>query len=59
MMMSSPPREARAREDNRTFLSFHPKPGTLLLWESYVRHDVPVNRARSERISVSFNYAWH
>jgi uncharacterized protein (TIGR02466 family) len=59
MMMSSPPRKARAREDNRTFLSFDPKPGTLLLWESYLRHDVPVNRARTERISVSFNYAWH
>jgi uncharacterized protein (TIGR02466 family) len=55
-MMSAPPRKARAKEENRTFLSFEPKPGTLLLWESYLRHEVPVNRARSERISVSFNY---
>lgn len=57
-MMCAPPRKARARQENRTFLSFDPKPGTLLLWESYLRHEVPVNRARSERISVSFNYRW-
>ncbi len=57
-MMSAPPRRPRAREENRTFLSFEPKPGTLLLWESYLRHEVPVNRARGERISVSFNYRW-
>ncbi len=56
-MMSAPPRRPRAREENRTFLSFEPKPGTLLLWESYLRHEVPVN-ARGERISVSFNYRW-
>ena len=40
------------------FVSFEPKVGTLLLWESYLRHEVPVNKAASERISVSFNYRW-
>jgi uncharacterized protein (TIGR02466 family) len=34
-----------------------PKPGTLLLWESFLRHDVPLNKARGKRISISFNYA--
>ena len=29
--------------------------GTLLLWESWLRHEVPINRAEGERISVSFN----
>jgi len=27
-----------------------------LLWESWLRHEVPLNRARGERISISFNY---
>jgi uncharacterized protein (TIGR02466 family) len=33
-------------------------PGDILLWESFVRHEVPVNRSPEERISVSFNYRW-
>jgi uncharacterized protein (TIGR02466 family) len=33
-----------------------PKPGTLLLWESFLRHEVPQNPARGKRISISFNY---
>ena len=32
------------------------KPGTLMLWESWLRHEVPLNRAEGNRISVSFNY---
>jgi uncharacterized protein (TIGR02466 family) len=35
-----------------------PKPGTLLLWESWLRHEVSLNRAETERITISFNYAW-
>jgi uncharacterized protein (TIGR02466 family) len=58
MMMAAPPRKAKAREDNRTFVSVEPKSGTILMWESWLRHDVPVNHGRSERISVSFNYRW-
>jgi uncharacterized protein (TIGR02466 family) len=57
-MMAAPPRKARAREDNRTFVSIEPKPGTILLWESFLRHEVPVNHGKSERITVSFNYRW-
>lgn len=55
-MMASPPRRARAARDAQTFVSVAPKAGTLLLWESWLRHDVPVNAAASERISVSFNW---
>jgi uncharacterized protein (TIGR02466 family) len=28
------------------------------LWESWLRHEVPINLADEERISVSFNYGW-
>ncbi len=58
LMMAAPPRKPKAGEDSRTFVSIAPKPGTLLLWESYLRHEVPVNHARSERMSISFNYRW-
>jgi len=30
----------------------------VLLWESWLRHEVPPNKAAEERISVSFNYGW-
>ncbi|MEI9885361.1 MAG: TIGR02466 family protein [Rhizomicrobium sp.] len=56
-MMAAPARKARARGPNRTFVSIAPRPGAVLLWESWLRHDVPQNRARGQRISVSFNYS--
>ena len=37
-------------------MSETPAEGTLLLWESWLRHEVPLNRAQGNRISVSFNY---
>jgi uncharacterized protein (TIGR02466 family) len=30
----------------------------VLMWESWLRHEVTANRAKAERISISFNYAW-
>lgn len=58
MMMAAPPRRAAAVGGNGAFHSIAPEAGTLLLWESWLRHEVPPNRARSKRISVSFNYRW-
>ena len=57
-MMAAPPRKKKAKPDNRQFAYIAPAPGTVLLWESWLRHEVPVNEAESERISVSFNYGW-
>lgn len=58
MMMYAPVRKAKAAEENRSFVYRAPKPGEMLLWESFLRHEVPLNQAESERISVSFNYRW-
>ena len=58
MMMAAPPRKKRAARESQPFVTIEPRPGTVLLWESWLRHEVPVNRASSERISVSFNYRW-
>lgn len=58
MMMAAPGRTKEAPEDLQTFVYVTPAPGTVLLWESWLRHEVPANGAKSDRISVSFNYAW-
>lgn len=58
MMMAAPPRAADAPEEAKTFVYLQPQAGTLLMWESWLRHEVTPNRAKAERISVSFNYGW-
>ncbi|MBF9035755.1 hypothetical protein HKCCE2091_16020 [Rhodobacterales bacterium HKCCE2091] len=57
-MMAAPPRRKDAPEDLKTFVSVAPKAGDVLLWESWLRHEVPMNMSEEERISVSFNYRW-
>ena len=56
MMMAAPPRRASAPRQLKSHVSERPAPRALLLWESWLRHEVPLNRAQGERISVSFNY---
>ena len=58
MMMAAPPRLANAPEGLRTFVYETPKVGDVMLWESWLRHEVPMNMAAENRISVSFNYRW-
>ena len=55
MMMAAPPRVPEATLENRTFVDIKPKAGMLLLWESWLRHEVPMNQSDDIRISVSFN----
>ncbi|MBS0470248.1 MAG: hypothetical protein JSR60_04185 [Proteobacteria bacterium] len=57
LSMSAPPKKSNAKRPNRPFVTLEPKAGTLLLWESWLRHEVPQNDARGARISVSFNYS--
>ena len=57
-MMAAPPRLPGAPEGMRRFVYVSPAPGEVLLWESWLRHEVPMNMAAQERISVSFNYSW-
>jgi uncharacterized protein (TIGR02466 family) len=58
MMMAAPPRTADAPEDSRSFVYLQPEPGTILMWESWLRHEVEANAAKIPRISMSFNYGW-
>lgn len=57
-MMAAPARLKTARREMRTFIYETPKVGDVLLWESWLRHEVPMNMAEDDRISVSFNYRW-
>jgi uncharacterized protein (TIGR02466 family) len=57
LMMAAPTRLADAPEELRPFVSVEPRPGLLLLWESWLRHEVLPGTGRGERLSVSFNFA--
>lgn len=50
-MMAAPPRDD-------TFVHADPVPGAVFLWESWLRHEVMPSTAKSDRISISFNYRW-
>lgn len=56
--MGSPPRKSGARAENRRYLDIKCKPGEAILFESWLKHEVPANRSSEERVSVSFNYDW-
>jgi uncharacterized protein (TIGR02466 family) len=57
MMMAAPVRREDAPAELRPFVSVEPRPGLLLLWESWLRHEVLPGRAKEDRLSVSFNFA--
>jgi len=57
MMMAAPARAENAPEAERTFVYVQPQAGDVLMWESFLRHEVMANAAKKPRISVSFNYA--
>ena len=50
LMMAAPPREA-------AFVTVEPRPGLLLLWESWLRHEILPGRGRGDRLSISFNFS--
>lgn len=55
-MMAAPVRVTDARREMQGFIYVAPEVGDVLLWESWLRHEVPMNMAEEERVSVSFNY---
>jgi uncharacterized protein (TIGR02466 family) len=57
-MMAAPPRRARAARENRPWVELPAEAGSLLLFESWLRHAVAANLTPGERISISFNYGW-
>ncbi len=55
-MMAAPPRRHGSRHQPWVILPANA--GQVVLFESWLRHEVPANPVRRERISISFNYNW-
>lgn len=56
--MAAPPRLPAARKANKAHVTYPAEAGNLILFESWLRHEVATNRVDAERISISFNYNW-
>ena len=56
--MAAPPRLPDADLINRPWVMMPATAGSLLLFESWLRHEVLPNPVARERISISFNYSW-
>ena len=68
--MAAPPRQRFAAIDNRPWVVLPAEAGRVLLFESWLRHEVAANpspargsaaarsRPPAERVSISFNYGW-
>jgi uncharacterized protein (TIGR02466 family) len=55
-MMAAPTRKPDAPEALQPFVYAEPNLGTIFLWESWLTHEVMPSKAKSDRISISFNY---
>jgi uncharacterized protein (TIGR02466 family) len=56
--MAAPPRKADCLPHNKPWVVMPAAAGSLLLFESWLRHEVVPNPVDRERISISFNYSW-
>jgi len=56
--MAAPPRRAEGRPEHRPWQTLAAKAGQVVLFESWLRHEVPPNPVPAERVSISFNYSW-
>jgi uncharacterized protein (TIGR02466 family) len=56
--MAAPPRRPGSSRENRTHITYPARAGEVILFESWLRHEVAPNRVEAERISVSFNFNW-
>jgi uncharacterized protein (TIGR02466 family) len=56
--MAAPPRRADCRQENQPWVTIPAEAGNVVLFESWMRHEVPPNPVASERISISFNFNW-
>jgi uncharacterized protein (TIGR02466 family) len=57
-LMATPPRCRDAPPAFRAHVGVAAKAGDVVLFESWLRHEVPPARYSGERISISFNYGW-
>ncbi|GDY20701.1 2OG-Fe(II) oxygenase-related protein [Verrucomicrobiota bacterium] len=56
--MAAPPRVPNCRPENRQHVTYDAKAGHVILFESWLRHEVPPTPSDEDRVSLSFNYNW-
>ena len=56
--MAAPPKVAEPSDHNRQFVSYPADTGKVVLFESWLRHEVSSNQSEEDRVSISFNYHW-
>lgn len=56
--MACPPRRADCKPAHRSHVTYPAVAGRVVLFESWLRHEVPASPVAAERVSISFNYAW-
>ena len=56
--MAAPPKSVTGAPENRPWVTMPAVVGEIVLFESWLRHEVVPNPTPAERVSVSFNYHW-
>lgn len=56
--MAAPPRRTDCKPSHRAHITYPAEAGNVILFESWLRHEVAANRVEDERISISFNFNW-
>ena len=57
--MAAPPKLSdRPPRKSQMHVTYPAEAGNVILFESWLRHEVAANRVPEERISVSFNFNW-
>ena len=57
-LMAAPARRASAPQALQPHVEIPALAGQLVLFESWLRHEVPASTVAAERVSLSFNYHW-
>lgn len=55
-MMAAPMRRADAPRERQAFITVPAQAGRVILFESWLRHEVPASTIAETRVSISFNY---
>jgi uncharacterized protein (TIGR02466 family) len=56
--MATPPLKPKVSTKRQRWVVIPAQAGSLVLFESWLRHEVPPNPVAAARISISFNYNW-
>ncbi|MBI4325375.1 MAG: hypothetical protein HY674_08940 [Chloroflexi bacterium] len=57
-LMAAPPKLSPCRPRNQQYVEYAVAAGHVILFESWLRHEVSTNPAEEDRVSISFNYNW-